>query len=157
KRQTVVEELARELLFERIAKVIPVLPVPLLSMALLQDGDQDEDAIIDRVGLLLKRFREAGALVRLGRSFLRIQHQRLGGELEDVPTAELDALDHEEAEKVFRLASFALLRRRVLRQVLTPTGRGVEVVSGSEDVVEYYANSICHHLKPYHDEMLLQQ
>ncbi|MBT3224516.1 MAG: hypothetical protein HN348_36070, partial [Proteobacteria bacterium] len=34
-RQIVVGELARELLFERIAKVIPVLPVPLLSMALL--------------------------------------------------------------------------------------------------------------------------
>jgi glycerol-3-phosphate O-acyltransferase len=136
-RLVVIEALAERLMVEGIGRVVPATPVPLFCAAQLQDGDQDAPAVTRRIVQIMAAVRAAGAPVALGRAFDAFEGRRdeLG-----------EAGRLEEAEQVYILASLALVRRAVVRRVVTPTGPGVEVVDGSEAVVRYYANSIAHHL-----------
>jgi glycerol-3-phosphate O-acyltransferase len=141
-RRVKMAELADELLNRRIAPVIPVLPVPVLCMALQAEGSRDEATLTRKVMAVLADLRAMGAPIRFGRAFARF------GDAPDeaIPGADEEIRAHEEAEQVYGLASFALVRRRVLRRVHTPRGKGVEPKEGMEHIVAYYANSIRHHL-----------
>jgi glycerol-3-phosphate O-acyltransferase len=118
--------LGEQLLYRRVAEVIPALPVPIFCAAILRQGPSDQQAIGRRVGGVIDQLKHSGAPIVLG-----------GG-------ASLSP--EEEVVRVQQLATLMLLKRRVLVSVITPTGPGVEVALGSEDVVAYYANSIRHHL-----------
>ena len=148
-RKAALEALADELLVHRVGKVVPVTPVTVFCEAVRREGDDDARALTRRVQAVLAELRRAGAPVRWGRAFDSLQARR---EADHGPaiTAELDAawLDEEEAERVVELASQVLVRRRVLKRVVTPTGRGWEPVEGAAVLVSYYANAIAHYLAP---------
>jgi glycerol-3-phosphate O-acyltransferase len=143
-RRPAVEALGRELLHHRIAALVPVLPIPLLCAAL--PGPGDELSVRKRIRALLADLRAKGAPIRFGRAFASLDARRTAEEDPRMAGLDRTLLDDEEAEQVYQLATSLLLRRRVLRRVLTPTGRGVEAMPGSDDIVAYYANSIRHHL-----------
>jgi len=147
-RKEAVTALAEELLFGRVARVIPATPVPIFAVAFFEEGGLDGAAIRGRVAALVRRLREAGVPMGLGRAFASIEARRATVRPSASITPELDAsiLDEEEAEQIYLLASFSLTRRRVLRAVLTPTGNGFDLVDGAEDILRYYALSIGHHL-----------
>lgn len=51
---------------EEIARVVPVLPVPLVAAAVLQDGPPaNRDALIARLQILAERLRADGAVLKL--------------------------------------------------------------------------------------------
>ena len=125
------EELGRELLGERIAKVVPATPVPILCAAMLREGPNDDVSMRERVRGVLKELREAQAPVVLrGESFARIEARRRDDEAAISAAFDRDLLDDEEAEHVRELASLLMQRRRVLKRVLTPSGEGFEAVPG---------------------------
>ncbi len=150
-RRPVLERLAHELLNERIGQVVPATPVPILATALGRPGPGDEAALTHRVADVCRELRAVGAPVALGRAFDSVKSEREGA-IEPAIHADFDAalLDAEEAERIYLAASYSLVRRRVLRRVVTPTGEGLEVMPGSERVLRYYANSLSHHLTPGH-------
>ncbi len=124
-----------------MGEVVPATPVAVLCEAMRRDGPDDHASVRGRIRGVLGGLREVGAPLALGQALQGL------GEQPDIHEAFDRALaDDEEAERVWQLASQLLVRRRVLRRVFTPTGDGVEVVPGAEELVEYYANSIRHHL-----------
>ncbi|HHO54248.1 MAG TPA: hypothetical protein ENK18_26100 [Deltaproteobacteria bacterium] len=147
-RRAALDALGEELLLRRVGAVIPATPVALLCEALRRGGDDDWGALRRRVQQVIAELRAVGAPLALGAAFqglLQPQPDDLPSihEAFDAQLAEADI-----AERIGSLASQLLLRRGVLRRVLTPTGDGVEIVAGFEDIVSYYANSIRHHLAP---------
>jgi glycerol-3-phosphate O-acyltransferase len=146
-RKAAMQALGEELLYSRIGEVIPCTVVTVFASAFLQRGPSDDAACRSRIRDLLRHLRAQGAPIALGSGFDSIEARRLGVEAASI-TPDLDdaLLDSEEAEQIHLLASFSLTRRRVLRRVETPTGRGLEVAEGSEDVLRYYALSIAHHI-----------
>lgn len=146
-RKELLQGLADELLYRRIGRVVPAIPVPIFATAMLREGASDESSITQRIGDVCRELRAAGAPVMLGHAFATIEARRRS---DSGPAIHADfdnaLLDSEEAEQIFMVASYALVRRRVVRRVVTETGRGHEVVAGSERVLRYYANSIEHHL-----------
>ena len=148
-RQQALDALGAELLYGRIGAVVPATPVPILAVALLREGPDDESAITQRIVSVCRDLRAVGAPLMLGRSFDSIEARRRSSAAPSIHADFDDALlDAEEAEQLYLLASLALVRRRVLRRVVTRTGKGVEVVEGSDRIVRYYANSLVHHLTP---------
>ncbi|MCB9676905.1 MAG: 1-acyl-sn-glycerol-3-phosphate acyltransferase [Alphaproteobacteria bacterium] len=146
-RQEAVQALAEELLLHRIGRVIPATPVPIFATAYFAGGPTDNNSVRARVADVMRDLRARGAPIALGRAFDSIAHRRQDPEQGPSITSELDAslLDAEEAELVYLLASFSLVRRRVLRRVVTPTGNGLDLIEGAEDILRYYALSIRHH------------
>ncbi len=145
-REPAMQALADHLLFERIAAVVPVIPVPLLCAALLAGGPADALAVRGRIRRMLADLRASGAPIRFGRAFAGIAARRTDDADSRVPGLDQAIVDDEEAEQLYHLASGLLVRRRVLRRVHTATGAGVEAAPGCEDLVSYYARSIEHHL-----------
>ena len=85
----------------------------------------------------------------LGRAFESIDRRRTGVEAPAIHRDLDDAfLDTEEAETLFLVASYSMVRRLLLRRVVTESGSGLEPTEGAGPVVAYYANSIRHHLEP---------
>ncbi|MEZ4322496.1 MAG: 1-acyl-sn-glycerol-3-phosphate acyltransferase [Myxococcota bacterium] len=148
-RTEAVTALAEELLRVRVGRVIPATPIPIFAAAYFAGGPTDTASLRSRVADVVRQLREAGAPIALGRAFTSIEARREqeSGAVAAI-TSDLDAaiLDAEEAEQIHLLASFALVRRRVLRRVVTPTGNGLDLVEGGEDILRYYALSIAHHL-----------
>jgi len=142
-------QLATELLVGRIGKVIPVTPVPVLCEALRRPGPDDRRSLARRVQTVLGELRAAGAPVQWGRAFDSVQARRQA-DAGPAITEALDAalLDQEEAERVVELAAALLVRRRVLRRVVTETGKGFEPAEGAGPLVDYYANSLVHYFSP---------
>jgi glycerol-3-phosphate O-acyltransferase len=143
-RKVAVEALGEELLQRRIGKVIPALPVPVFCTALGRAASGDLGSLRREIIAILAELRARGAPIRFGRAFDPIQARRLQG------NASLALLDEElvaaeEADVVIQLATTLLLRRNVVRRVVTPGGAGLETVPGGEGLIAYYANSIAHH------------
>ncbi|MCB9692608.1 MAG: 1-acyl-sn-glycerol-3-phosphate acyltransferase [Alphaproteobacteria bacterium] len=147
-RREAMQALGEELLYRRIGAVVPATVVPVFASAFLEEGPEDDGSVRDRIRATLRRLRETGAPLAFGAAFASIEGRRASPHEGASITHDLDAtiLDAEEAEQVHLLASMTLLRRRILRRVETPTGRGLELTDGSEDVLRYYALSISHHL-----------
>jgi glycerol-3-phosphate O-acyltransferase len=146
--------LGNELLVRRIGAVIPATPVPVFCEAMRRDGDDDRGSLAVRVREVLAELRAANAPLQWGLALQSFQQQRAAHT--DAPNIheafDTELLDQEEAEVVLELATSSLLRRRVLRRVVTPTGKGFEPVDGAEVLVDYYANSLAHHLEGHLDE-----
>ncbi|NKB26948.1 MAG: glycerol-3-phosphate acyltransferase [Rhodobacteraceae bacterium] len=104
-------------LFRRIRSVVPVLPVPLVASALLQQsGPISKTALTARVDELLGRLRTAGA------------HMQLPG-------------------KDASAAVDAGLKVLTLRKIVSESGAGLlTVVPDEAPLLDFYAASISHHL-----------
>lgn len=139
-----------EHLMRAIAAAIPVTPIPLVCAALkrLGPGPIAHDALRIEIARLRKLAEAHGAAVVMGHEFEadRGSRERLGDERDDrrggLVEFEEAYLDAGEARGLLECALEILVRRRVLR--VTP--RGVEIRPEKQDVVDYYANSICRHL-----------
>ncbi|MBX2804031.1 MAG: 1-acyl-sn-glycerol-3-phosphate acyltransferase [Myxococcales bacterium] len=149
-RQEALRGLAEELLNHRVGSVIPATPVAVLCEALQRVTSESPGALRASVAQVIGQLRAAGAPLALGEAFddlrRRDAESTMAPAIEDTFDAELRA--DEEADRVGALARMLLRRRGVLRTVMTPSGRGVRIVSGAEPVVSYYASSIAHHLPP---------
>jgi glycerol-3-phosphate O-acyltransferase len=139
-------ELAEEILYRRVGEAVPATPVSILCTAFLRRGPTDEGAMAVRIGEIIAELRRAGAPVALGDAFASIKRRSSDEAEDDRQVAELDehVLDSERADLVLTLATSQLVRRRVLRR----RGKLLEVGGGQLPIVEYYANSIRHHLEP---------
>jgi len=148
-RRKALHSLGTELLLHRIGAVVPATPVPVFCEAMRREGDDDKGSIILRVRRVLAELRNAGAPLQWGEAGARIQEQREkhlhSPSIHETFDSEL--LDQEEAEVVVELAGQSLVRRRVLRRVVTPTGKGFEPFDGADILLDYYANSLAHHLE----------
>ena len=142
-RKEAVRILAEELLYRRIGHFIPATPVPIVCTALLRDGPGDEVALAERIRLVLAELRAAGAPLGLGRAFASVEARR-GQHGTQIPGLDDHLLETEEADLVLSLARGQLVRRRIVRRV----GTAVEVPDDQRPLIEYYANSIRHHLDP---------
>lgn len=147
-RKEALDALAHELLVERVGHVVPVTPVPVLCEALRRPGDDDARALVRRVQGLLAELRGAEAPVRWGQAFEGMTAHRAEGGPSIHEAFDAALADAEEAERVVELAAQALVRRRVLKRVVTPTGRGWEATDGAQILVDYYANSLSHYFAP---------
>ena len=138
------EALGDELVRRRIGAVVPATPVPILCAALLREGDRDDKALRARVHEVLAELRAGGARLALGLAFDEIRKRQAAEQesIHEVFDAELAA--DEEADQVVSLATTLLVRRGVLKPVLTPTGPGHEPTDEAHDVLAYYARSIGH-------------
>ncbi len=148
-RKEAVQALGTELLENRIAEVIPATPVPIFAAAWFRDGPFDNASLRGRIREVIDDLRAAGAPIALGEAFETLE-QRRSADATAAITPDLDdqLLAAEEAERIHLLASMALVRRRVLKRAITPTGNGLDLIDGLEDVLRYYALSIAHHLEP---------
>lgn len=148
-REVAYEALGEELLYRRVARVVPATPVPIFAAAFLRDGPDDNLAVQGRIRDVVHELRAVDAPVALGRAFHSIEARRQQPVVPSIVEGlDDDLLDAEEAEQILLLATLALQRRRVLKEAVMPAGRGFEVLEGSEDVLRYYALSIQHHLGP---------
>ena len=146
-RKVALAALAEELLQRRIGAVVPVTPVPVVCAALLASGDHDLSSLVLRVRGLLATLRARGAPVRFGEALASVERRRqASGDAPSILGVDDTLLDIEEAELVTDLAVRSLVRRRLLKRVVTPTGRGVEAAPGAAVLIEYYALSIVQHL-----------
>ncbi len=143
-RRVALEALGDELLRNRIGKVVPALPVPIFCTALLREPAGELGALRREVISVLAELRARGAPVRFGRAFDPILARRQQGN-ERLALLDDALIEAEEADVVIQLATTLLLRRKLVRRVVTPAGPGVEAVAGAESLIAYYANSIAHH------------
>jgi glycerol-3-phosphate O-acyltransferase len=140
-RRNIAKEVAA-LLMDRIAKVVPATPVPLVAQAAYELGETDKNALIVRVRELKTELESLHVPVALGREFEA--HRTARGELQededrnrDLARLTGDLLDSEEAEQIVRLG----LKRLVQRGVLKRDGDRVSQGTHSE-LLAYYARSL---------------
>lgn len=101
----------------RMAKIVPILPVPLIAAILeRQDGPLPREALIEKVGIWHANLTEATAHVH-------------------IPRGDLD------------YAVETGLRLLLLRRLVTETPEGLVWTKGEEAVLTFYANSIRHLIK----------
>lgn len=147
-REPALAALADELVRRRIGAVIPATPVPIFAAAWLREGPTDDAAIRARVRSVLAELRARSVPLALGRAFDDIRRKRTDGESGPAIHEAFDAalIDDEEADQVVSLAGTLLLRRGILRRVVSPSGRGYDPAApDAKEVLTYYANSIVHH------------
>jgi glycerol-3-phosphate O-acyltransferase len=140
-RRGIAKEVAA-LLMERIARVVPATPVPLVAQAAQELGTTDKNALIVRVRDLKAELEALHVPVALGREFE--SHRTARGELQededrnrDLARLTGDLLDSEEAEQIVRLG----LKRLVQRGALERDGDRVSQGTHSE-LLSYYARSL---------------
>lgn len=140
-----VRELACELLYNRIGRVVPATPVPILCEALLREGPDTVPAVQGRIRDVLKALRAVDAPVSGGEAFQSIEARREHAGLESIRGIDEAFLREEEAEQMLLLATTMLSRRRLLKRV---TGQVERLVypADKQVILTYYANSIRHHL-----------
>ena len=131
-----VKEIAERLL-ESVAEQIPATPVPVFCLALLQDEDRGDRAVLERIRRTLAALRDAGASLAFGLAFPRLNEAR-----STIPGLEDEVEGENEAEMVLTLAGFALERRGLLSH----RAGAFHVEQDGEEVLKYYARSIEHHL-----------
>jgi glycerol-3-phosphate O-acyltransferase len=133
-----VKALAAQLI-ERVGRVVPATPVPLLASALLEGPGADDAVLVRRIAELLRGLRAAGAPVARGEAFAHMAPVTGQGELAALD-AELAATS--EAELMLSIAYTALRRRGILRR----QGGRIELRERDRPVLQWYARSIAHHL-----------
>jgi glycerol-3-phosphate O-acyltransferase len=150
-RRVAMDELAGELLNNRIAAVVPATPVSLLCTAYQRVGGASRTKLKSEVARIIADLRRRHIPVALGQSFGQISQRRHFDGVESIPGMNIDEaiLDGEEAELVVTLASYALTRRRVLKKI---TGGSLTVIDGEQPMVDYYVNSIRHHFTVVDDD-----
>jgi glycerol-3-phosphate O-acyltransferase len=140
-----VQEFA-DLMLVRIAEVMPVTPVCLVSCAILELGGtrMQRADLENRVAILRKTIKQNGGRIVQGSAFESSQesYNRLKGE-EDSRKSELvsfetDFLDFEQARESVNVALELLKRRRIV----TARKGEVYVHPKKVDLLEFYANSL---------------
>jgi len=145
-RKEAVVALAEELLYQRVGKVIPATPVPILCEALLREGEDTVAAIRGRVREVLRELHQAEAPVAGGEAFRWIAERREQPGVESIRGIDEAFLREEEAEQTVLLASYALLRRRLVARVRSGGTKRLVLPEKNRVIARYYANSIRHHL-----------
>ena len=144
-RKEALAALAEELLVRRIGRVVPVTPVPVLCEALRREGGDDRRSLERRTLQVLAELRAHGAPIRWGSAFVSLVERRHEHGPSITEAFDEELIDAEEAERVVELATSLLVRRRVLRRVVTELGKGFEPAEGADVLVDYYANSLAHY------------
>ena len=140
-RRGLAKEVAAQMM-ERIARVIPATPVPLVARAALELGPgATEGELAARVRELRTRLEELSVPTALGREFdpQRAARKDLREDLErnrDLLRLETDVLASEEAEQIVRIGLSRLCKRRALA---LQDGR---VRIDRADLLGYYAKSL---------------
>jgi glycerol-3-phosphate O-acyltransferase len=140
-----------DLLMERIAKSVPVTPVPLVSHLLLQRGEKGvgRTALLQDLVAARRHLIEVGAPMVMGEEFAasRLGRERLDREretrLQDLVSFEETFLDIEEARDTLQIALGILGRRKLVRV----KGDRIRINSARRNLLAYYARSIGHHLE----------
>lgn len=143
-RKEAVRELARELLYRRIGRAVPAVPVAITCTALLQEGGMGLSDVYARVQRVVQALRAAGAPLALGPQFDALQERRRQRQQSLIPDLDTHIDDLDEAELIVMLSLAQMGRRRVAR--LRRHDRTVHIHDRA--VVAYYANSLRHHLEP---------
>jgi len=140
-RRGIAKEVAK-LLMDRIARVVPATPVPLVALAALELGDTDKHGLIIRVRELKARLDELQVPVALGREF--DQHRSAREDLLETPDRnrdlarlEGDLLNSEEAEQIVRLGLKRLVQRGALKRDGDRISKGAHA-----ELLAYYASSL---------------
>jgi glycerol-3-phosphate O-acyltransferase len=142
-RKRIVGALGEELLYRRVARVVPVTPVAAVSVAMLRPGPMDSASLVGRIRDVVAELRATGAPFALGDAFHSIEERRKDTRRDsNIPDLDRGLLDAEEAELMLLLTVSSMLRRRVIRK----QKGAIEILEG--EVVRYYANSVLHHLEP---------
>jgi glycerol-3-phosphate O-acyltransferase len=139
-----------DLLMERIARAIPVTPVPLVSHLLLQrgEGGVGRTALLQDLVAARRHLIEVGAPVVMGEEFAagRLGRERLDREretrLQDLVSFEETFLDVEDARETLQIALGILGRRKLIRTV----DDRVLIDPARRNLLAYYARSVAHHL-----------
>lgn len=139
-RRALAKEVAGELM-QKIARVIPATPVPLVARAALDLREATENALAVRVRELRTQLEEQHVPVALGREFdaHRAARKELHEDLErnrDLLRLETDVLATEEAERIVQIGVSRLLRRKAISQ------RDGRIKAERQDLLEYYAKSL---------------
>jgi glycerol-3-phosphate O-acyltransferase len=137
-------------LMDRIARVIPVTPVPLVAHLLLARGDgADRTALLEDLVASRRRLIDAGAPVVMGEAFAasRIGRARLDAERDDrmanLVSFEETFLDIDEARETLQIALGILGRRGLVRV----DGERIAIDPARRRLLAYYANSVAHHFE----------
>src|SRR5437764_1419020 len=144
-RRGAAKQVAAEMM-DRIARLIPATPVPLVARAALDLGcDATQDDLAARIRELRSRLEEHGVPTALGREFdpHRAARAELHADLErnrDLLRLEADVLASEEAEQIVRLGLERLVQRGAL------SVRSGRVLRGphphASELLAYYASSL---------------
>lgn len=148
-RRELLRETASSLMRE-IGKVVPITPVSLLALTLYYHEGREisRDECLDEMRDLWDRLESAGATLMMGEEYeAQIQvRKRLESEhwlrKKELVEFEKDLLKGDEVEKTLRIATDILSRRKMIK---VHRDR-LEINPDKADFVEYYANSIRHHL-----------
>ena len=142
-RKEAVRALAEELLMQRIGRALPATPIAIACTALLQSGGKDVASIQGRIREVTAELRRRGAPTAFGHAFESLRRRRTAEKAAlRVREFDIEVLDAEEAELILTLTVAQFSRRRILRR----QGGELRIPDVERPVVEYYANSIRHHL-----------
>ena len=144
-RRNAARQVAAELM-ERITRLIPATPVPLVARAALDLGcDASEGDLAVRIRELRARLEEQGVPSALGREF--DAHRAARAELEadedrnrDLSRVEAEVLASEEAEEIVRLGLERLVQRGALSLRRGRVGAGTH--PHASELLAYYARSL---------------
>jgi 1-acyl-sn-glycerol-3-phosphate acyltransferase len=140
-RRGIAKEVAA-LLMERIARLVPATPVPLVAQAALELGETSKSALIVRVRELKARLDELQVPVALGSEFdpQRAAQEKLREDPDrnrDLARLESELLSSEEAEQIVRLGLKRLVQRGALRRDGNQISKGPH-----SELLAYYARSL---------------
>ncbi len=137
-------------LLHRISEVIPVTPVSLLSLTLIEHGNDSmsKSSCLTHMRSLLQQLEARNADLMMGKEYeaLLKLRDRLESERwfrkKELLEFEEDLLKEDEIEKTLQLAVELLVRRKIVRV----TRDRILIISEKHDYLEYYANTIRHFL-----------
>ena len=141
-----------DILISKIARSIPITPVPLVSHLLMgQKGNgTTRTTLLHDLVAARRHLIEVGAPVVMGEEFAasRLGRQRLDEErdsrLQDLVDFEESFLDIEEARETLKIALGILGRRKIIRL----KGDEILVDPSRKSLLGYYAGSISHYFDP---------
>jgi len=145
-------------LLSKISEVVPVTPVSLLALTLLESPATEirKEVCLDQMRELLEQLEENGANLLLGSEYeSHIQNRRrLESEKwfrnQEMVEFERDLLKGDEVQKTLQIAAELLRRRKIIRV----TRNQLEIIPEKQELLEYYANTIRHYLEKYKETAL---
>ncbi len=153
-RRTYLKQIGQNLL-RHISQVVPVTPVSLLSLTLIQHSSHSlsKHDCINSMRDVLTVLEQNGAELMMGEDYdipldlrYRLEAERWLRKRELVEFEE-DLIKGDEIERTLQLAVDLLVRRKVIKL----RSDSIEIVEDRRGYLEYYANTIMHYLQPDHD------
>jgi len=137
-------------LLRRISDVVPITPVSLLSLTLIEhgNGSLSKEACLAHMRSLLQQLEARDADLMMGKEYAALLKLRDRLESErwfrkkELLEFEEDLLKEDEIEKTLQLAVELLVRRKIIRV----SRDEIHLISDKRDYLEYYANTIRHFL-----------